>query len=202
MNLDALMKIEYGLYCLTARKDDKDNGCIINTVNQVTLTPCRLAIAVNKLNYTHDIIVETKEFNLSVLTTKTPFSVFKNFGYQSGKTVDKFTNCDVTRSANGICYLTQYANSYFSCKVETIIDLGTHSLFIAEVTQAEILNNEPTVNYSYYLENIKETSPATPPKHAVWQCKICGYIYDGDPLPADFICPLCKHGAIDFEKIE
>ena len=202
MNLDALMKIEYGLYCLTVRKDDKDNGCIINAVNQVTLTPCCLAIAVNKLNYTHDIIVDTKEFNLSVLTKKTPFSIFKNFGYQSGKTVNKFTNCDAAKSDNGICYLPQYANSYFSCKVANIIDLGTHSLFIAEVTQAEILNDEPSLSYSYYLANIKEDLPVAKPATKAWRCKICGYIYEGDPLPADFICPLCKHGAIDFEKVE
>ena len=199
MDMDALMKIEYGLYCLTARKYNKDNGCIINAVNQVTLTPCMVSVAVNKENYTHDIILSSGEFNLSILTEKTPFSVFKNFGYQSGKTVDKFEKISVERSTNGIYYLSEYANSFISGKVKQVIDLGTHSLFIAEVVEAKVLNAEPSVSYNYYLKNIKENLPTAAVKG--WRCKICGYSYEGDPLPADFICPLCKHGAADFEKI-
>ncbi len=202
MNLDALMKIEYGLFCLTAKKNNFDNGCIVNTVTQVTLTPCQVAVAVNKCNYTHDIIKESKEFNISVLTQKTPFSVFKNFGYQSGRNVNKFEDFQIKRSANGLAYLADYANSYMSCEVKEIIDLGTHSLFIAEVTDAQVLNDNPSVSYDYYLNNIKEDLVVETNSKIAWRCKICGYVYDGDPLPSDFICPICKHGAIDFEKIE
>ncbi len=199
MDINALTKIEYGLFCLTARKDDKDNGCIINTASQITLTPCQVAIAVNKDNLTHDMIVETKEFNLSILTQKTPFEIFRRFGYQSGKAVDKFEDFQAVRSANGLYYLVQYANSYLSCKVSQRLDCQTHSLFIAEVVDAAILNDEPSVNYSYYLANIKEDLPTAAAKG--WKCKICGYVYEGDPLPPDFICPLCKHGVADFVKI-
>lgn len=200
MNNLAMFKMSYGLYVLSARVDNKDNGCIINTAMQITDTPKQIIIGVNKQNLTHDMIMQTKAFNLSMLDQRTPFSVFQNFGFQSGKTVDKFKDVAKKRSENGIAYLVDTTNAYLAAKVIATLDVGTHTIFIAEVTEAEVLSDQASVTYSYYQEQIK---PA--PKKEIkkgWRCKICGYVYEGDELPEDYICPICKHGASDFERIE
>ena len=200
MNTSALFKIGYGLYILSANEQGKDNGCILNSVMQVTSDPCQLAVCVNKNNYTCEMIQHTKKFNISVLTEGVSFDVFKNCGYQSGRNTDKFTNfVDVKRSPNGIYYITKNTNAYFSAYVQQEIDLGTHIMFIAQLVEAEVLSEKPTVTYDFYQKNIKPAPQKTEKKG--WRCKICGYIYEGEVLPSDFICPICKHGAIDFEKI-
>lgn len=200
MDNKALFNIGYGLYVLTAREGAKDNGCIINTVMQVTSNPVLLAIGVNKQNYTHDMILKSKEFNISVLTTNTPFKVFEHFGFQSGRNVNKFENCEVELSSeNGILYLPKFINSYLSCKVIETIDFGTHSMFKAEVIDAKTISDEDTVTYTYYQNHIKPKPQHT--QKTGWRCNICGYIYEGETLPPDFICPICKHGAVDFTKI-
>ncbi len=197
----AFFKLSYGLFVLTAREEDRDNGCIINTVTQITDTPKRISIAVNKANYTHDMILRTGMFNVSVLTESVPFKTFQHFGFQSGRTVNKFTGNEA-RSANGICYLTEHVNAFFSAKVVKAEDYDTHTLFTAEVTEAKVLSNEPSVTYSYYFEHIKPKPQPAQEKKRGWVCKICGYFYEGDELPADFVCPLCKHGPEDFERVE
>ncbi len=200
MDMSALFKIGYGLYVLTANHDGKDNGCIINTVMQVTSNPSQIAIAVNKLNYTTLMIQKNKKFNISVLTEDTPFELFKRFGFQSGKDTDKFNNFSETkRSLNGLLYLTQSTNAYMSAYVKNEIDLGSHILFIAQLVAAETLSDRQSLTYDFYHKNIKP-KPQTEKKSG-WRCKICGYIYEGENLPSDYICPLCKHGAEDFEKI-
>lgn len=200
MDTSALFKIGYGLYVLSANEQGKDNGCILNSVMQVTSEPCQIAICVNKNNYTCEMIQHTKKFNLSVLAEGVTFDVFKNFGYQSGRNTDKFTNfIDVKRSPNGIYYITKDTNAYMSAYVQQEIDLGTHIMFIAQLVEAEVLSEKPTVTYDFYQKNIKPAPQKTEKKG--WRCKICGYIYEGEVLPSDFICPICKHGAIDFEKI-
>lgn len=202
MNNKALFKIGYGLYVLTAREQGLDNGCIVNTVMQVTQNPLQIAVAVNKLNHTHDMIRRTGLFNVSVLTEKTPFSTFQRFGFQSGKNVDKFADYPAEdRSANGLRFIKEAANAVFSAKVNREIDMGSHTLFIADVTDAEVLSDEPSVTYTYYQQNIKP-QPAAPKGVKGWRCRICGYVYEGAVLPPDFICPWCKHGAADFEPIE
>ena len=199
MDTNALFKIGYGLYVLTV-KDDKDNGCIINTVMQVTSSPCNIAICVNKMNYTNEIIKKTKKFNVSVLSESADFEIFKHFGYQSGKNVDKFKDFNqIKRSANGLIYITKDANSYISAEVTKEIEFETHTMFIGNVVDAEVLSDKTTVTYDFYQKNIKPRPNET--KKTGWRCKICGYIYEGEVLPDDYICPLCKHGAIDFEKI-
>lgn len=200
MNNAAMFQLTYGLFVLTAKDDEKDNGCIINTVQQVTNTPNRISIAVNKNNYTHDMIIKTGEFNVSILSEEVPFDIFKHFGFRSGRDTDKFAGFETfDRSDNGIAYLNQYANAYLSGKVAETVDLGTHTLFIADVTDGEVLSSVPSVTYAYYHKNIKPQPQETKAKG--WRCKICGYIYEGEELPADFICPICKHGAADFERI-
>ena len=200
MDNKVLFNIGYGLYVLTANEGEKDNGCIINTVMQVTSDPLQIAIAVNKKNYTNEMIQRTKKFNVSILSESSKFEIFKHFGFQSGRDVDKFASFyDTKRSPNGVLYITQNTNSYMSAYVKQEIDLGTHTLFIAQLVAAEILSEEPTVTYTYYQNNIKPKPQKTEKKG--WRCKICGYIYEGENLPPDFICPWCKHGAIDFEKI-
>jgi len=200
MDTKALFKIGYGLYVLTATQGEKDNGCIINTVMQVTSDPCQIGIAVNKLNYTNKMIQETKKFNVSVLSEGVKFETFKHFGFQSGSNVNKFESFyDTKRSPNGVLYITKDTNAFMSAYVKQEIDLGTHTLFIAQLVGAEVLSDRPTVTYDYYQKNIKPKPEQT--KKSGWRCKICGYIYEGEELPADFICPLCKHGASDFEKI-
>lgn len=198
----AFFKLSYGLFVLTARDGEKDNGCIINTVTQLTDTPKRITIAVNKQNLTHDMILKTGVFNVSVLTEEVPFKVFQHFGFQSGRDVDKFADCEVqARAQNGLMYLPKYTNAFFSAQVIEVKDYGTHTLFIADVTQAQVLSEEKSVTYAYYFEHIKpKPAPADEQKKG-FVCKICGYVYEGEELPADFICPLCKHGAEDFEPL-
>lgn len=200
MDNRVLFNIGYGLYVLTANEGEKDNGCIINTVMQVTSEPLQIAIAVNKKNYTNEMIQGTKKFNVSILTESAKFEVFEHFGFHSGRDTDKFADfVDTKRSPNGVLYITQNTNSYMSAYVKQEIDLGTHTLFIAQLVEAETLSEEPTVTYTYYQNNIKPKPQKTEKKG--WRCKICGYIYEGENLPPDFICPWCKHGAVDFERI-
>lgn len=200
MDTNALFKIGYGLYVLSANDGEKDNACIINTVMQVTSNPCQISIAVNKQNYTNQMIQKTKKFNISVLSENTKFEIFKHFGFQSGANVNKFENFnDVKRSPNGLYYITKDTNAYFSAYVKQEIDLGTHNLYVAQLVASEILSQVPTVTYDYYQKNIKPKPEQT--KKSGWRCKICGYIYEGEDLPSDFICPWCKHGVEDFEKI-
>ena len=199
---NALFKLSYGLYILTARDGEKDNGCIINTVTQLTDTPSRFMIAVNKQNYTHDMILKTGKFNISVLTQEVPFQVFQHFGFQSGRDVDKFADApECVRSANGVYYVPKYANAFISGTVIETHDYGTHTMFVADVTQAQILSEVPSVTYTYYFDHIKPKPAPVDEKKKGFVCKICGYVYEGDELPEDFICPLCKHGAADFEPL-
>ena len=203
MDTGALFKIGYGLYVLTANENDKDNGCIINTVMQVTSEPCMIAVAVNKLNYTNSMISKTRKFNISTLAEGVSFDVFKRFGFQSGRDVNKFDGYnDVKRSPNGVLYITQNTNSYMSAYVQQEIDLGTHTMFLGQLVAAECLSDMPTVTYDFYQKNIKpKPEKAQLNKKTGWRCKICGYVYEGEDLPSDFICPWCKHGVADFEKI-
>lgn len=199
MDEKAMYKIGYGLYVLTA-KDKKDNGCILNTVMQITENPNRIAVAVNKLNLTNEMIKETKAFNVSMLTTEASFEIFRRFGYQSGRDVNKFADYNgMKRAENGIYYITETTNAYLSAKVSEMIDCGSHTMFIAEVVDGVILGEGDTVTYDYYQKNIKPKPQES--KKSGYRCRICGYIYEGDVLPADFVCPVCKHGAADFEKI-
>lgn len=198
---NAMFKLSYGLFVLSANDGSKDNGCIINTVMQVTDVKKRIAIAVNKANYTHDMIKKTGEFNVSVLTTDVPFKVFQQFGFQSGRDVDKFAQGGAeARTANGLRYVPEYSNAVISGKVTEEYDYDTHTLFVADVTEAAVLSNIPSVTYQYYFDHIKPQPQPTTNKTG-YVCKICGFIYEGDELPADYICPLCKHGAEDFEKL-
>ena len=198
MDNQAFFKLSYGLFVLTARQDGKDNGCIINTVMQVTDQPKRIQIAINKQNYTHDMIAATGEFNVSVLSQDAVFWVFQHYGFQSGRDVDKFENIPEARTENGIRYIEGCTNAVLSGKVIQSIDCGTHTLFLADVTEAKVLSSEPSMTYQYYFDHVKPKPQPAP--QAKWVCKICGYVYEGDPLPPDFICPWCKHGPEDFEK--
>lgn len=204
MDAKAMYKLTYGLFVVTASKDGKQNGCIVNTAQQVTSTPNRISVAINKANYTHDLVMETRKFNVSILNQTASFELFKRFGFQSGRDVDKFVGFTGYKKAlNDVNYITEGTNAYISAWVEQTIDLGTHTLFIAAVTNMETLNDVPSVTYDYYQRNIKPQPQAQEgPKEGktVWVCKICGYEYEGDPIPDDFICPLCKHPASDFEK--
>lgn len=200
----AIQKFSYGLFVLTARSGDKDNGCIINTAAQLTSSPNRINIAVNKANFTHDMILNTGVFNISVLAEDTSFDTFKRFGFASGKDADKFEGFleNTARSANGLLYVTAGTNAFMSAKVIEAHDYGSHTLFVAELTEAEVLRDEPSVTYAYYFEHIKpKPQPKMEEEKHGYVCKICGYVYEGETLPPDFICPLCKHGAEDFEKI-
>ena len=200
MNQAAMFQLSYGLFVLSAKNGEKDNGCIVNTVQQITTTPNRISIAVNKDNFTHDMIKDTGSFNVSILSEEVTFDIFKHFGCQSGRDVDKLKNfSDYERSSNGIFYLNKYANAFLSASVAETVDLGTHTMFIADVTDGEVLSQVPSVTYAYYHKHIKPQPQET--KKTGWRCKICGYIYEGEELPADFICPICKHGASDFERI-
>ena len=202
MDNAALFKLGYGLYVLSAKEGDKDNGCIINTLLQVTSAPTLTGtIAVNKQNYTHDMIVNSGQFNISVLTTQAPFDLFKHFGFQSGRNADKLSGYPgVKRSENGLVYLSEHTNAYLSFKVSSTIDFGTHTMFAADITAGETLGADESVTYAYYQRQIKPRPDASAQKKG-YRCRICAYVYEGDPLPPDFICPLCKHGASDFEKI-
>lgn len=197
-DLTALFNIGYGLYVVTSNDGKKDNGLIVNTVTQVTNTPNRIAVTINKENYSHHVIKQTGVMNINCLSTEAPFSVFETFGFQSGRNTDKFANSEPLRSDNGLAFLPRYINSFMSLKVEQYIDLDTHGMFICSVTESRVISNVPTMTYNYYHENVKP-KPKTDKKGYV--CKICGYVYEGDTLPDDFVCPLCKHGAADFEPI-
>ncbi|MBQ3574839.1 MAG: flavin reductase [Clostridia bacterium] len=199
---NALFALSYGLFVVTAAEGDKHNGCIINTAMQLTDTPKRISITVNKANYTHDMILRTKKFNLSVLSQSVPFALFQQFGFQSGRDVEKFDGkYEVRVSENGLTYLNQFANAFISGSVVQTVDCGTHTVFIADVTEARMLSAEPSVTYAYYFEHIKPKPQPAEDSKPGWICKICGYVYEGEELPADYICPLCKHGPEDFEKI-
>ncbi len=199
-DLTALFNIGYGLYVVTSNDGKKDNGLIVNTVTQVTNTPNRLAVTINKDNYSHHVIKQTGIMNINCLTVEAPFKVFETFGFASGRNVDKFASCEPLRSDNGLVFLPRYINSFMSLKVEQYIDLDTHGMFICSVTEARVLSDKETMTYSYYHANVKP-KPQTEGKKG-YVCKICGYVYEGEELPEDFICPLCKHGAVDFEEIK
>lgn len=199
-DLTALFNIGYGLYVVTSNDGKKDNGLIVNTVSQVTNTPNRVAVTINKANYSHHVIKQTGVMNLNCLSTDAPFKVFEIFGFQSGRTVDKFANCEPLRSDNGLVFLPKYINSFMSLKVEQYVDLDTHGMFICSITEARVISKVETMTYTYYQKNVKP-KPDTEGKKG-FVCKVCGYVYEGDELPDDIICPLCKHGAADFEPIE
>ena len=198
-DLTALFRIGYGLYVVTSNDGKKDNGLIVNTVIQLTDTPNRVAVNINKANYSHHVIKQTGMLNVNCLSTEAPFSVFQQFGFQTGRSVDKFAGQTVHRSDNGLVFLDKYINAFMSLKVEEYVDLGTHGMFICSVTEARVMSNQETMTYTYYQNNVKP-KPETEGKKG-FVCKVCGYIYEGDELPADYICPLCKHGAADFEPI-
>ena len=199
-DLTALFNIGYGLYVVTSNDGKKDNGLIVNTVTQVTDTPNRIAVTINKANYSHHIIKQTGVMNVNCLTVDAPFKVFEAFGFRSGRNVDKFADCEPLRSDNGLVFLPRYINAFMSLKVEQYVDLDTHGMFICTVTEARVLSDRETMTYSYYHEHVKP-KPDTAGKKG-YVCKICGYVYEGEELPEDFICPLCKHGAADFEPIQ
>ncbi len=198
-DLTALFKIGYGLYVVTSNDGKKDNGLIVNTVSQVTDSPNRVAVCINKANYSHHIIKQSGIMNVNCLSTEAPFKVFQNFGFQSGRNADKFAGCEPLRSDNGLIFLPRYINAFMSLKVEQYVDLDTHGMFICTVTEARVISNVETMTYNYYQANVKP-KPDTEGKKG-FVCKVCGYIYEGDELPDDFICPLCKHGVADFEPI-
>ena len=199
-DMTALFKIGYGLYVVTCNDGKKDNGLIVNTVSQVTDTPNRIAVTINKANYSHHVIKQTGKMNVNCLTVDAPFKVFEAFGFRSGRNVDKFADCTPLRSDNGLVFLPRYINAFMSLKVEQYVDLDTHGMFICSVTEARVLSDVETMTYAYYHANVKP-KPQTEGKKG-YVCKICGYVYEGEELPEDFICPLCKHGAQDFEPIQ
>ncbi len=199
-DLSALFKIGYGLYVVTSNDGKKDNGLIVNTVSQITNTPNRILVTINKSNYSHHVIKQTGIMNLNCLSQDAPFSVFQTFGFQSGRTVDKFAGCTPLRSDNGLVFLPRYINSFMSLKVEQYVDMDTHGMFICTITEARVISNVETMTYNYYQNNVKP-KPETEGKKG-YVCKVCGWVYEGEPLPEDIVCPLCKHGAADFEPIK
>ena len=198
-DMTALFRIGYGLYVVTSNDGKKDNGLIVNTVTQLTDTPNRVAVNINKANYSHHVIKQTGMLNVNCLSVEAPFSVFQQFGFQTGRSVDKFAGQTVRRSDNGLVFLDKYINAFMSLKVEQYVDLGTHGMFICSVTEARVMSDQDTMTYTYYQKYVKP-KPQTEGKKG-FVCKVCGYIYEGDELPEDYICPLCKHGAADFEPI-
>lgn len=200
MDNKAMFNLSYGLFILTAKDGEKDNGCIVNTVGQVTSQPNRISLTVNKANYTHDMILKTKEFNVSVLAENSKFETYRHWGFQSGRNTDKLESISFKRSANGLVYIADETNAFLSAKVVSTLDLGTHTLFIADVTDGEILSQVPSATYSFYQNNIKP-KPASTEKRKGFICTVCGYIYEGETLPDDFICPVCKHPASDFRPL-
>ncbi len=215
MNTKAMYKLSYGLFVCTAKQGDKLNGCIINTAVQVASDPNRISIAINKANLTHDMVKETGKCNISVISTDATFDLFKHFGFQTGRVVDKFSTdllknlgkepSEICRMAdNGIPYITIGTNAYFSLKVEKEVDLGSHTMFICEPEFMTVLSSTPSCTYEHYQNNIKpKPQPVgeTPKGQTIWRCTICGYEYVGEEMPDDFICPICKHGKEDFEKL-
>ena len=203
MDKKTMYKLSYGLFVLTSAWEGKDSGCIINTAGQVTSEPNRISIAVNKANFTQELVQKSGKFNVSILSQEADFALFRHFGFQSGRTTDKFAGfTDVRRSANGLYYITAGTNGFISATVEQSVDLGSHTLFIASVDDMEVLSDVEPATYAYYQSSIKPKpeKPAAPGK-AFWRCTVCGYVYQGEELPADFICPVCKHPASDFEKV-
>ncbi len=198
-DLTALFNIGYGLYVVTSNDGKKDNGLVVNTVTQVTNTPNRIAVTINKENYSYHVINQTGKMNINCLSTDAPFSVFETFGFVSGRNVDKFANVEIIRSDNGLAFLPRYINSFMSLKVEKVIDLETHGMFICSITESRVISDVETMTYTYYQNNVKP-KPETEGKKG-YVCKICGFIYEGEELPEDYICPLCKHGVSDFEKL-
>lgn len=200
MDNKAMYKLSYGLFVVTSRDGGKDNGCITNTVMQVTTTPNRITLAVNKANLTHDMILASGVFNVSVLSEDATFPIFQHWGFRSGREADKLAGIEFSRSDNGLVYVTEGVNAVLCAKVEQTVDLGSHTLFIAEVTDAFTVNDAPSATYSFYQARIKPAPQKTSKKG--WICTICGYIYEGEVLPPDFICPVCKHPASDFRPLE
>ena len=205
MDKKALYKLSYGLFVLTTREGEQNNGCIINTAIQAASEPNQMSVCVSKLNHTHDMIQRTGVFNVSVLSQRAGFDLFKHFGFQSGRDVNKFeTFADYARGANGLCYITEGTNAYFSVKIMKMEDLGSHTMFLGEITDMEVLSDAPSATYDYYLNHIKPKPQAVGTAEdgkTIWRCTICGYEYVGEELPEDYICPLCKHPASDFEKV-
>ena len=206
MDNKVMYALSYGLFVLSARRGEKDNGCITNTAIQVTTTPNRIVIAVNKGNYTHDMVKEAGRFTISILSEEAKFDLFQRFGFQSGRDVDKFAGFEAhtARDKDGICYVTQGTNAWLSCKVVSATDLGSHTLFLADVLDGGTLSSAPSATYAYYQAHIKPKPAASAPAASEkkrWVCTVCGYVYEGDELPADYICPLCKHPASDFELL-
>ena len=206
MNTKAMFKLSYGLFVVTARRGDKDNGCITNTAMQVTSEPNRISVTINKANYTHDMVKESGKFTVSIISEEASFELFKRFGFQSGRDVDKFSGfSSCKRAENDTMIITEGTNAYISATVINTVDLGTHTMFIADVTDMDILSDTPSATYTYYQSNIKPKPEDTGKRvdgKTVWRCRICGYEYIGEELPEDFICPVCKHPASDFEKVQ
>ena len=205
MDKKAMYKLSYGLFVLSTRDEDKDNACIINTAIQAASEPNQVSVCVNKLNFTHNMILKAGLFNVSVLSNAADYNLFKHFGFQSGRDIDKFRDFkDCKRGENGLYYITRGTNAYISVKVDKTLDLASHTLFVGKVTDMDVLNEAPSIIYDDYIENIKpdpnEAKPADT-KKTIWRCRICGYEYVGEELPEDFICPRCKHPASDFEKV-
>ncbi len=202
---EAMYKIPYGLFMLTTTDGERQNGCIVNTVSMITENPKRIVVFVNKANYSEELLKKNKIFNVSVLSESVPFEIFKQFGFQSGRDVDKFEGGRYATSENGLYYLPEYANAFMSAKVVDAYDYGTHTLFVAEVTEAKKLSDEPSATYDYYQSHIKPKTQEDKQEEKrgkdKWVCKVCGYVYEGDELPEDFICPWCKHPAEDFERV-
>lgn len=202
MDINALFKISYGLFIITACENSRDNGCVVNTAGQITDSPNRIAVTINKNSKTHDMIKNTGVFNVCVLSEEADFGLFRHFGFQSGADTNKFDGfTDFKRSENGISYITKGTNAYISARVENEIDEETHTMFIALVEDAKILSDAPSATYAYYHSNIKPMPQEKQQSKTVWRCRVCGYEYTGDELPPDYICPICKHPASDFEKI-
>lgn len=200
MDEKALFRISYGLYLLTAHEGARDNGCIINTLSQVTNSPNRLSVVVNKSSLTHDMILRTGLFTASVLTEETPFSLFERFGFHSGRDMDKFRDFpDAARTGLGLLHLTKYANAFLTGRLLETMDMETHTLFFADIAEAEFLSQAASLTYDSYYKHVKPAPQDE--KTSGWRCRVCGYVYEGEELPADFICPWCKHGTADFERI-
>ena len=202
MDLKALFNIGYGLYVVTSNDGERDNGLILNSVMQLTSEPARVAVSINKGNYSHDVIKASGKMNVNCLTVKAPFGVFEVFGFASGRDVDKFNGCSPERSENGLAVLPKHINSYFSLAVDDYVDMGTHGLFICTVTAAEVISSEESMTYAYYHKNVKPKPKTDEKKNHGWICTVCGYIHDEAELPDDFECPICKHGKSDFEPLE
>lgn len=196
IDLKALYNIGYGLYAVTSSDGRKDNGLVVNTVIQVTSTPSRIAVTINKQNYSHDVIRHSGKMNVNCLDISAPFSLFQNFGFQSGRTADKFSGYPEIRSSNGLRLLPTHVNAYMSLEVVQYIDLGTHGMFICDLTEAAVLSDKETMTYAHYQKNVKPKPQEQ--KKSGWVCQVCGWVYEGEALPEDIVCPICKHGASDF----